>query len=331
MKRISQVFAAALVLLTAPIASASDHAVDGVRADLRHGVLEVKGSDDNDTVALRLAAGDPLHIQVDVGNDGSPDFSFARADVGAIDVKLGDGNDFARIDDVNGSFTNTIPTTIAGGDGNDTLIGGAGAETFLGGDGNDAVTGGRGADTAYLGDGDDSFRWDNGDGSDVIEGQDGTDTMVFNGSPGTDTADMSANGGRLRFFRQQGSVTMDTDGVEIVDFRALTGADSLTVGDLSGTDVQQTNVDLAAALGGSAPDGLADSVTVNGTEGDDNIAVNGNGSGADVTGLSSTVSVTHADPALDRLDVEDHAGNDHVAVNGVAGLIQLLVDGVPSA
>ena len=57
---------------------------------------------------------------------------------------MGDGNDSARIDDSNGAFTNTIPTTLAGGDGNDTLTGGSDPgrgrnETFKGGDGNDTV------------------------------------------------------------------------------------------------------------------------------------------------------------------------------------------------
>ena len=55
-------------------------------------------------------------------------------------------------------FTDSIPTTIAGGDGN-ALNGGLGvgsAELQQGGDGADAVVGGKGNDTAALGDGNDS-------------------------------------------------------------------------------------------------------------------------------------------------------------------------------
>ena len=67
----------AVAALVAPaVSSASDHKVDGVRARLKHGTLEVKGSGGNDAVALRLKAGDPNRVQVDVGNDGSADFSF---------------------------------------------------------------------------------------------------------------------------------------------------------------------------------------------------------------------------------------------------------------
>ena len=79
---------------------------------------------------------------------------------------------------------------------------------------------------------------------------------------------------------------MDSNDVEIVDDNPLGGADSVTVNDLTGTDVVQTNLDLAAVLAGNAPDGVVDSVVVNGTNGDDSIAVSGNGSGADVTGLA---------------------------------------------
>jgi Ca2+-binding RTX toxin-like protein len=320
--------ALAALVLVAP-ASASGK-VDGVRAQLKHGTLSVKGGDGGQRVALRLKAGDPSRIQVDAADNGSADFSFDRSDVRAIKVKMGDGSDSARIDDANGAFTDSIPTTIAGAGGNDSLEGGqlqvaAENETYRGGEGNDLVDGGKGADTAYLGEGNDTFRWDNGEGSDVIEGQDGTDTMVFNGAAIAENVTMSANGGRLTFFRVQGNVTMDTDGVEIVEDNPLGGADIVTVNDLTGTDVIQTNLDLAAALGGTAPDGVIDSVVVNATNGDDNIAINGNGSGADVIGLATAVSITHADPT-DTLSVNTLAGTDNVTARGVLGL-QVLVDG----
>jgi Ca2+-binding RTX toxin-like protein len=340
-------------LAVASHSTAKSHKVDGVRATVKHrthsakhtrsamgkehgakvnhGTLSVKGGDRGDAIALRLKAGDPSRIQVDVGDDGSADFTFARAGISAISVKGGDGNDSLRVDDANGAFTDTIPTTISGGDGSDMLLGGqvqpvAENERYKAGDGNDLVDGGKGNDTAYLGDGTDTFRWDNGEGSDVIEGQDGTDTMLFNGAAVAEQATLTANGGRLTFFRVQGNVTMDTNDVEIVDDNAIGGADSVTVNDLTGTDVTQTNIDLAGAFGGNAGDGAVDSVVVNGTNGDDNIAITGNGSGADVTGLATTVSVKHAD-LTDTLSVNTLAGTDHVATNGVAGLIQVFVDG----
>ena len=328
----SKSFLLALVLLIAALviptaASAKGGGERGVQAELDGGTLRVDGGDRPNNVALRLKAGDLTRIQVDAGDNGSADFSFARGDVDAINIRMGNGRDSVRIDDTGGAFTDTIPTTIAGGNGGDTLNGGAGVETFSGGNGDDFVDGGRGNDRADLGRGDDTFQWDPGEGSDSIEGENGSDRMLFNGAqgPGAETVTMTANGGRLIFFRQPGNVTMSTDDVEIVDFNALGGPDSITVNDLSSTDVTQTNLDLAGALGGNAPDGQLDSVVVNGTDGVDDIDVAGNGSGADVTGLATAVSIEHADPT-DSLVVNTLAGADNVNVAGVAGVLDVLVN-----
>jgi len=70
------------------------------------------------------------------------------------------------------------------------------------------------------------------------------------GSSPTGSLTLSANGNRLRFFRDLGTITMDTHGVERVDFNALGGADTITVNDLTGTDVKCVNTDLAATGGG---------------------------------------------------------------------------------
>ena len=253
---------------------------------LAHGELAIEGTNAGDRLALRLQSGNPAILQVDVGDDGSADFRFARAEIRTIAVDGGNGDDGVRIDESNGVFTDTIATTIDGGNGDDNLVGGAGAGTLRGGNGNDILAGGSGAerleggngndsidgnggnDVALLGNGDDTFVWDPGDGSDIVEGQNGSDTMLFNGAGGPEQVDLSANRERLRFFRTQGTITMDTAGVETVDFNALGGADLVTVNDLSGTDVGSVNVDLAGALGGATGDGAADRVVVNGTNGE---------------------------------------------------------------
>jgi Ca2+-binding RTX toxin-like protein len=331
--RIAAVAALAATALVVPASSSASSAkVDGIRAEIEQGTLEVRGDALANAVALRLGAGDPTAIQVDAGDDGSADFSFARADLDAIRVRMGDGDDSARIDDANGAFTDSIPTKLAGGDGDDSLEGGqvvgaAENETFRGGAGNDTVDGGKGNDTADLGPGRDTFRWDPGEGSDEIGGQQGRDTMLFNGAPVNENVTMTAAGGRLVFLRDVGNVAMDTDGVEVVDFNALGGADNVTVNDLTGTDVTKTSVDLAGTPGGSAGDGAVDNVVVNGTNGDDDISIAGNGSGADVTGLATAVSVVHGERS-DTLSVNTLAGTDNVTPTGVFGL-QVLVDGVP--
>ena len=87
--------------------------------------------------------------------------------------------------------------------------------------------------------------------------------MLFFGANIAENIDISANGGRVRFFRDVANVTMDLNDVEHIDFRALGGADNIVVGDLSGTDVTRSTSTCAAPNGGG--DGAADTVTVNGT------------------------------------------------------------------
>jgi len=321
--------AAVVAVAVGIVGAAQANAAQPVHAKVTHGVLRVNGTDASENIALRLQAGQPGILQVDVGDDGSAEFSVDRSGIQRIVVNAGDGDDRVRMDESNGAFNVGIPTKIAGGDGDDTLAGGAGAETLRGGDGNDSIDGNAGADVGLMGDGDDTFVWDNGDGSDVIEGQEGADTMVFNGAAGAEQFDLSANGNRLRFFRVQGNITMDTAGVELVDVNALGGADLLTVNDLTGTDVTDVIVDLAATLGGVTGDGAADRVVVNATDGDDSITVSGDATGVRVNGLAATIGILHSEAANDRLEINTLAGTDAVDSGGLAaGVTQLFVDGV---
>ena len=295
------------------------------RPKLRHGALSVKGTEGSDAIALRLRAAEPGIIDIDVGADGSADFSFDRARITSIAVDSRGGGDLVRIDDGNGAFTDSIPTTIDGGDGNDTIAGGKGAETLFGGDGNDGIDGNGGNDRAFLGAGDDRFVWDPGDGSDTIEGEAGSDTMLFNGAGAAEQVDLSAHGGRLTFFRNPGMVSMDTAGVERVDFNALGGADLVTVNDLTGTDVHSVNLDLGVS---GAGDAASDRIVVNGTDADDSIAVSGDAGGVEVKGLAPVIRILHPEAARDRLEVNTFAGKDSVDFGGLApGTIQLFVDG----
>ena len=248
---------AALAIGTIALAGGSvaqAHPGPSVKAKLHHGSLDVRGTKANDLITLRLEAGQPGTLQVDVGDDGSADFSFDRAYITQIDVRAGAGDDVVKIDESNGAFSDTIPTTLRGGSGSDELVGGSGAvkllggcgadkliggngnELLSGGPGNDVADGNRGADTAVLGSGDDTFGWDPGDGSDVVDGQGGSDTMIFNGAAAAEKIDLSRNGNRLKLFRDLGNITMDTAGVETVDVNPLGGADQVTVGDLARTE-----------------------------------------------------------------------------------------------
>jgi Ca2+-binding RTX toxin-like protein len=243
-----------------------------------------------------------------------------------LDVDGLDGNDAISAAAL---AAGAITLSLDGGAGDDTIAGAQGVEAAFGGSGNDSIDGNGGNDAAFLGDGDDTFVWDPGDGSDTVEGQDGLDTMVFNGANGAEQVDLSANGDRLRFFRTQGTVTMDTAGVETVDFNALGGADLVTVNDLSGTDVSKVTVDLAGTLGGATGDGQADRVVANGTNGDEAIKVSGDAKEVTAKGLAPLLAILHPEAANDRLEINTLAGADSVDSAALAaGAIQLLVDGV---
>jgi Ca2+-binding RTX toxin-like protein len=313
----------ALVATGASIAA--DQATAAYSAQVSGGALTLNGNGASDQLALRLQAGAPATLQVDVGNDGSADFSVDRATFDRIVVNAAGGDDLVTIDDVNGTFTDTEQTTVNGGPGDDTLLGGGGAETFNGGPGRDAIDGNRGADVAFMGPGEDTFTWDPGDGSDVVEGQSGMDTLDFNGAPGDESFDLSANGPRLRFFRDLGNITMDMDGVERVDLDALGGADTVTQNDLSGTDARQFLVDLQGPGGGG--DGGADSVVVNGTKGSDHIKVQPEGGTVVVRGLAARTQITGSEAANDHLTVNGQGGNDRVKLgDGLSSLINVVVN-----
>jgi Ca2+-binding RTX toxin-like protein len=193
---------------------------------------------------------------------------------------------------------------------------------------NDFIDGQQGGDLVFLGAGDDVFQWDPGDGNDTVEGQAGADRLLFNGSNGAEIFDVSANGigPRVRFTRNLGNIILDLLEVESLELNALGGADALTVNDLAVTDLTSIIANLAAT--GGSGDAQPDNVVVNGTGGNDNIIVSGTSGNAIVTGLTSLVSVTGAEPANDRLIVNALAGIDTVNATALAAsAIALTIDG----
>jgi len=256
---------------------------------------------------------DPAPFSVDIGTSEK------------LVLNANGGNDSSS---ATGNLAALIAITVDGGAGQDTILGSNGADLLLGGDGDDFVDGQQGNDVAFLGAGADVFQWDPGDGSDTVEGQDGTDRMLFNGSAGSEIFQASANGGRLLFTRNLANIVMDVDDVEVVDLKTLGNTDALTVNDLSGTDVAEINTDLAGTIGGTAGDGQADTIVVNGTNGDDVIDVVGAGTSASVLGLAARVNITNSEGANDALVVNALGGGDAVTATTLpAGVIKLTIDG----
>jgi Ca2+-binding RTX toxin-like protein len=305
---------------------AADQAQATYSGKVKSNRLVLVGNGDSDQLVLRLRAGDPTILEVDVDADGTADFSFNRSRFRAIDVQAKGGDDEVRIDQSNGAFPDEL-VTIDGGQGEDTLLGGNGEETLIGGGGDDFVDGNQGADTALLGDGNDHFQWDPGDSNDVVEGQAGTDTLDFNGSNIAENMQVSANGQRVRFTRNIASIVMDLDGIELIDVRAFGGADNVVVDDLAGTALDTVHVDLDAF--GGADDGQPDTVTANGTSAADAFTIGSAGSATLVTGPSSAVQVSGGEGALDNIVVAGLGGEDTLAmaVGAASGPVPVNFDG----
>ncbi|MCI0347498.1 MAG: calcium-binding protein, partial [Chloroflexi bacterium] len=291
--------------------TAGDGAVDTVR---------VNGTNADDTVKV-LASGTSATVEglsavVKIANLEPTD---------ELVVSGGAGDDTIDATAVPGGI---VKVTLDGGDGDDTLLGSGTADLFLGGAGDDFMDGEDGDDLARMGAGDDTFLWNPGDDNDTLVGEDGFDTMLFNGAGAAENIDISANGERAIFFRDVASVTMDLNEVERINFAALGGTDNVVVNDLTGTDVTEVALDLAGTLDGSAGDGAADTVEVNGT-GDDDIAfVVQSGTSVSVLGLAAKVTVDHFDATGDLLVINGGEGDDIISAASVtAGSIGLRLDG----
>ncbi len=308
----------------AVLAFAAAPAMASYKAQVQGGTLELIGNGAGDKLSLAPSPNNPGQLLVDVGEDGTIDFAFDSSTFDAIDVEAGGGSDTIEASNGLAAFGRL---TIDGGPGNDTIRGGDGDDLLIGGDGRDTIDGGRGNDTALLGSGDDSFVWDPGDGSDTVEGQSGKDVMDFHGSNAAERISLSANGSRVRLSRDVAAITMDLNGVEAVNVNTLGGADTVTVGDLTGTDLSAANVDLSGTPGGGG-DGAADNVIVDGTAAADNVDVGSDDGNVVVSGLTPKVEVTGAESSQDMVGVDSLGGDDHLTSGvGVTGPAAIALDG----
>ena len=293
--------------------------IGGTAGDAAADIVTQNGTNGDDIINV-FGAGTSVSV---LGLSAQLNITNAEGANDSLVIKGNGGND--------GITATTLPAgvmklTLDGGAGDDTILGSQGADTILGGDGNDFVFGDNGNDLAQMGAGDDLFQWNPGDGNDTIDGQDGSDTLLFFGANINEKIDIVANAGHALFIRDVATVTMDLDNVEQIEFRALGGADNITVGDLSGTDVTRVDVDLRGPNGGG--DGAADTVTVTGTQGADVIGVAGDSGGISVFGLQAGVNIFFPEQANDRLVVNGQGGDDVInAASLEADGIQLTMNG----
>src|SRR5262249_4953268 len=106
-----------------------------------------------------------------------------------------------------------------------------------------------------------------------------------------------------------------------VDLNEGGGADSVRVDDLTGTGVTNVNLDLGAG------DRRTDQVVVEGTNGDDRVAIGGDASGVTVSGLPAQVTIHRPEPT-GQLTVEGNGGDDSLSASALtAQALVLTIDG----
>ncbi len=217
--------------------------------------------------------------------------------------------------------------TLDGGDGTDFLRGDAGDDSLSGGADNDTLAGNAGDDTLSGGAGDDRFRFDASDsGTNVVTGGDGADdeinlllddaagTAVTVGASGTDVTIQTTTGATVQ------TITGD-DAVERLGISGSSGNDTLTVGDLSETEIGDENLRADLEGGNDSFDGrdATTGMRVRGQAGDDTLR---GGAGDDTldggsqgTGSGDVVTYDHLTSDLsvnldEREAISDQSGTD---------------------
>jgi hypothetical protein len=270
-----------------------------VTASFAEGTLRVTGDEQDNAITVSRDVGGTILV-----NNGTIPVLGGIATIANtthFHIVGAGGNDNISLNEVNGPLPGAA------------IFGGAGDDTMTGGSGDDFISGETGSDTASLGAGDDTFAWNSGDGSDVVNGQAGTDTLVFNGSDLAERFEISDAGGgpgfhRVRLTRDVGNVTMDLGTVEGIDLNAQGGADTITINDQAATDLFTVNLDLQGT--GGFGDNQADTIVINGTEGDDVGQIESFG----FTRIAAKVSLF---PFVNIIGSE--GGNDVLAVNTLGG------------
>lgn len=215
-----------------------------VGPSLHHGLLNVQGSNrDANVVVVQLDVDDATKLNVTFNGATT---TYNLAEVSRIRMQGGKQSDFLEISELNGVIS--IPATLQGNAGNDTLIsasgndvikGLAGDDSLVGNSGNDKIYGGVGNDTILAGEGNDSVTGDNGDdsisggtGDDLLKGLAGKDSI--SGDDGNDTIDGGSGNDSL----------VGGDGVDAINARS--GRDSVDGG--IGADILLINKKLTQVV-----------------------------------------------------------------------------------
>ena len=291
------------------------------------GVLSVYGDSLDNTIEVsRNAAGSLL---VNGGAVAIVGGAATVANTSLINLFGLSGNDSLSLNEANGALPKA---NLFGGGGQDTLIGGSGADLAFGQSGNDTILGRGGADMLFGGSNNDTLTggdaddqvfgqsdvdrmiWNPGDDTDLNEGGLGTDTVEVNGGNGAEVLTTTSNGTRVRF-----------DRIDPAPFSIDIGtSESLVVNANGGNDSFSATGNLAALIAITVDGGTGDDTLLgsNGIDlligGDNNDFIDGQ-QGNDVVLAGAGDDTFQWDPGDGSDVLEGQAGTDKLIFNGSAG------------
>lgn len=230
----------------------------------------------------------------------SLDLSGDAEDVFGDDPLPVSGGDSSDVIDVANS---NIPVAVDAGSGDDKVTGGNADDQISGGEGSDIITGGGGDDIIDAGVGDDQVLWESGEGNDIIDGGEGFDKLdvtLDEIQPTSLSVSADAEGNVILIADDGTQLTIN--GVEDIVFNAGAAGTSITIGDLTGTDIAQ---DTLFFVGGIGDDSFNASAT------DRRIDARGN-NGDDILFSGSGNDFLDGGEGNDILDAGSGAGVDTV-------------------
>jgi Ca2+-binding RTX toxin-like protein len=267
-----------------------------VTASYAFGILAVTSDDASSDIVISADAAGAIQV-TDGGTPvaiTAPFGSPTRANLVLISASGRGGDDSIALDDslatrnAAGAIVRTPIGLVDGGAGNDLLFAPFGNSVLMGGAGSDEIST-SGASTVFGGADDDIIRLGPGSLAGLVVGGDGYDVVEWTGDDtAADALTASEVGGALLVSRTAPSSTaLVADQTEQLVVRTGGGADSVTINDLSGTDVQLVVADVGAdddTVDGGGSDPLATrnagvALVLLGGAGDDSLT---GGAGADV-------------------------------------------------
>ncbi|RBI70555.1 type I secretion protein [Roseovarius sp. TE539] len=293
------------------------------------GMVTVTAELDGVPVTVNLTGGSKLDVSGNTArtdNPGPDEYAQPNEDDFSARVQIDGPFDKIKIEHSEGDFNSGIwvtdvyydaPVADPGTGGDDTLLGGAGADEIYGEGGDDSIEGGAGADLLSGGDGTNILR--GGDEDDTFVGGDGADS--FDGGRDEDVIDYSTSGAAV-------TVNLSTS--------SLSGGDADNDTIINGIDgaIGSNHDDLLVGFnqqGTSDPnvfsnffDGGAGNDTIDGRGGDD-VLIGGDGSDSVIGGSGDdTIDTSGSDPLPDDgfgsvVDEDPNQLNDRDTVDGGGG------------